>query len=826
MRSSSTERRQPRLWFLSLALLCATVARAQFGGTGPARLLDIVEVSEHDDQADVTIVFNCSMRFISSVPADEGQQVHLQLAPLADCRVGPLTQISPEIPPLSGGHDIIDAARAESLAPGQITLTIDFRRKERFVIAQGVDPRGLRLRLIDRAHNRGKILVAQPSDTVSSFAINLESRPQAFTADDVSRAHQRLQAPIFVSEATVDGEKWYRLRAGPIERRSEAERLLGLALPDYPRAWLAIGDDAVTNAPSAATPTPSSPPVQRMASDPPLPASELTQLMREARNALDAHDYPKAIATLTKLQRQPEFPERAQAQELLGLARERSGQLAHAKAEYEEYLRRYPQGEAAERVSFRLRILREAEARARTGQVTAADARGWEISGGFAQTARYDGSRESNGATPGNTPVPAAAPVTENALFTDVDLLARHRGDANDWLGRLSAGYDKVFDQQTTSSVNDPTRVSIASLELLNRHLGLLTRVGRQTYNQDGVLGTFDGLFVSWQFRPAWALTAAAGFPVQQTNLSPQTQQRFQTLALNYMPVGGHWDASLFAANQTLEDLQDRRAVGGSARLLSASASLVSVLDYDVFYHSLNTASVLGTVQLPARYSLSFDAEHRNSPVLMTRNALIGQPFNDIKDLQQVATDAQIYQLARDRTPVTDDYSFTLTKPLGQVFVLSGLVSATETAATPASGGVPATPGSGLLLTYQGQLYASNFWRSGDFQIVTLTHSNTEIGAVNSISLNTRFPFAAAWRVGPRFEIDRLSGTADGSTQTTYLPSLLLEYQRGRNLFQLDAGGELGRREALLQLQNGAFVQTQNTTRYYVSVSYRLDFHR
>ena len=55
---------------------------------------------------------------------------------------------------------------------------------------------------------------------------------------------------------------------------------------------------------------------------------------------MSARDYPKALALLTKLQRQPEFPERARAQELLGLARERSGQLAHAKAEYEEYLRR------------------------------------------------------------------------------------------------------------------------------------------------------------------------------------------------------------------------------------------------------------------------------------------------------------------------------------------------------------------------------------------------------------------------------------------------------------------------------------------------------
>ena len=66
----------------------------------------------------------------------------------------------------------------------------------------------------------------------------------------------------------------------------------------------------------------------------------------------------------------------------------------------------------------------------------------------------------------------------------------------------------------------------------------------------------------------------------------------------------------------------------------------------------------------------------------------------------------------------------------------------------------------------------------------------------------------------------------DGGTETTYIPSFLLEYQHGRSLFQLDSGGEFGKREALLQLPSGGFVQTQNTTRYYVSVSYRIDFQR
>jgi len=810
---------------IPLAALGAASAFAQFSISGPARLVNVIEVSDHEDQVDLTMVFNCSMRFVTSLPASEGRQVHIQLAPMPDCGVGPLSQLLAETPPVSGGANIVTAARVDSMAPGQITLTLDFKKSERFVLAQGVDPRGLRLRLIDRARGRGKILVGQSTEAVSNFAINLDSQPKPFAPADVELAHERLKAPAFVSEALVDGEKWYRLRVGPIERRAEADRLLNLALPDYPRAWLAIGDDAVTsdlNATMAQVAPP--PPVERIGSDPPLPPEVLKATLADARTALGARDYTKAVALLTKLQRQPEFPDRARAQELLGLARERSGQLAHAKAEYEEYLRRYPKGEAAERVAFRLRTLRAAEAKARTGRDANGDTQGWQVSGGVAQMARYDGSRITNGAPPPNSqPVPAAPTITQNALFNDVDLLARRRGETYDWVGRVSAGYDKSF-ATSQGALGNATRVSLASIELLDRPLGVLARLGRQANNTSGILGTFDGLFLSWQFKPSWALNAAGGYPVEQLIVSPQTQERFETLALAYTPPNAHWDASVFAATQQFQGLRDRQAVGLEGRFLASRASLVAVVDYDTSFHALNTASVLGTLQLPARWSVSFDAERRNSPVLTTRNALIGQPFPDLIQLEQVFTPEQIYQLARDRTPITSNYSFTATKPLGQRFQVTTIVSATQTGATPASGGVDAVPASGMLLTYQGQVYGSNLWRNGDFNVLTLTHGNTIIGRIDSVSANSRFPIGGAWRLGPRFTVDRLNSLTDGSQNTTYIPSLLLDYQRERKLFQLEFGGQLGKREAFLLLQNGTFVQTQNTTRYYVSVSYRISF--
>jgi len=821
MRRSSVELRRSGTFMGLLAALGVGVASAQIS-TGVQRLVDVIEVSDRDGQVDVTVVFSCSMRFVTSLPASEGKEVHIQLVPLSDCGVNPFGQIPAEMPPLSGGAGIITAARVESLAPGQITLTLNFKKSERFVLAQGVDPRGLRVRLVDHTRARGRVLV-EPTDVVSNFAINLDSRPKPFTPEEITLAHERLQAPVFVSETVVDGEKWYRLRVGPIERRSEADKVLNHALSDYPRAWLAIGDDAVTSDFAAATAAPL-PAVERIGSDPALPPEQLRQTLADARSAMTAHDYPKAIALLTKLQRQPEFPDRARAQELLGLARERSGQLAHAKAEYQEYLRRYPNGEAAERVAYRLKILQAAEAKARTGRDVGVDTQGWQVSGGFSQTGRYDGLRVTNSAPPLPSSVPLAAQTAESsALFTDVDLVARRRGETFDFIGRFSGGYDKSFIQG--GATIDPTRISLASVELLDRPLGLLARLGRQASNAYGILGTFDGLFVSWQFSPAWAVNLAGGYPVNLLNVAPQTQLSFETLALVYTPRNAHWDGNVFVANQQFDGLRDRQAVGAEGRYLASRGSVVAVVDYDIFYHSLNTACLLGSLQLPARWNVSFDTERRNSPVLTTGNALIGQPFSDLYQMQQVFTVEEIYQLARDRTPVTSYYSLTATHPLGQRVQFTAIASATQSGATPASGGVPAEPATGLLPNYQVQIYASNLWHEGDFNVVTLQHGDTQIGRIDSISATLRFPLGGAWRLAPRLSIERLSGLSDGSKETSYLPSALLDYQRGNALVQLELGAQLGSREAFLQLPNGQFVQTQNTTSYFASLSYRINFN-
>ncbi|HEY6923822.1 MAG TPA: SPOR domain-containing protein, partial [Steroidobacteraceae bacterium] len=387
----------------SLAVITTSLAHAQIGPGGvPGRLVDIVEVTDHDEQVDISVQFNCSVRYVTHLPASEGSEIRVQLQPFPDCGIPPGRPIASEIPPISGGGGLVTAVRVDSDVPGQITLVFTLAKSEQFVVAQGVDPRGLRLRIIKPITRKGQILL-QPTDAVSNYAINLDSRTMPFEPEAVEHAHQLLQAPIFISETVVEGQKWYRLRVGPIENRLEANRLLEKALSEYPRAWLAIGDDAVTSDPNAISGE-ALPSVEHIGSDPPLDAATIKTMLGQIRSAMSARDYPTAIRLLTKLQRQPEFPERSRVQELLGLARERSGQLAHAKAEYEEYLRRYPKGEAAERIALRLRILRAATAKSQSGaQVSEATSR-WRLDGGVSQLFRYDGTRVNNTTPAGNTP--------------------------------------------------------------------------------------------------------------------------------------------------------------------------------------------------------------------------------------------------------------------------------------------------------------------------------------------------------------------------------------------------------------------------------------
>ena len=71
MARSNTRRQRCALALGWMSALLAGSALAQTG-LQPQRLVDVVEVTDHDDPVDLAIQFNCSMRYLTHVPASEG----------------------------------------------------------------------------------------------------------------------------------------------------------------------------------------------------------------------------------------------------------------------------------------------------------------------------------------------------------------------------------------------------------------------------------------------------------------------------------------------------------------------------------------------------------------------------------------------------------------------------------------------------------------------------------------------------------------------------------------------------------------------------------
>ena len=829
MRSTNAHRRHiSRFAGLPISLLCLLAAplgavQAQVRGPGPpqltaqgpSRLIDVIDVDEHDSQVDITLQFNCSLHYTGHTPASEGPELRLRLRVDRDCGVtGSLAgggEITTEIPPVSGPRGIVAAARLETSLGAEVSLTLTFAKPERFVLAQGASATGMRIRLLRTREEKTRILVTERGDTASNYAVNLESQHQPFEPGALELAARRLQTKTFVSEVQIGEEKWYRLRAGPFDQRAVAENVLRAATKDYPRAWLAVGDDSITNDPNAAIAEPPLPPVEQIGADPPLEPAERNSLLNQGRKAMKARDYPGAVQIFTKLQRQPEFPERAEVQELLGLARERSGEVAQAKAEYEEYLHRYPKGPAADRIRARLRILRAASAAAKNGGLDMSEQadHGWKVSGGASQLYRRDSyGTDLNG--------PLFATVVQNEIFTDADLYVHRDGERFNTGVRTNFGYTQTFLPQDVPGADNRGYVTTAFLDLSDKLLGLRGRLGRQSSFTDGVFGTYDGASASYRFAPSWSVRGSVGLPVDNSHDAVETDRRFESVAIDYAPALSHWDTSVYFTEQRNDGLRDRQAVGAQLQYARPNATLVSYVDYDTAYQSLNALVLLGTLQLPDRWQLTVDLEHRNAPLISTENALIGQPVNTLTQLEQIYNQQQIADLARDRTPVSSSYSVSALKQLGERFQTILDVFYNKLSSTPASGGVePFTGTGGNEIAYQVQLLAESLLRTNDFNQVIVRYDNTPTYNMIGWQYISRYPLFGAWRLGPRMLFERKT-TDTGFTQIFYAPYGHLDYQRHGHILEIEAGAELGK--------NPAGLQIGNSTRLFVSIGYRINF--
>ena len=521
--------------------------------------------------------------------------------------------------------------------------------------------------------------------------------------------------------------------------------------------------------------------------------------MDEGRAALRRNNLGGAIQLFIKILKYPENQYTPEAQELLGLAYQKHGQLGEARAAYEAYLLRYPTGEQSDRVRQRLAgivtakdepspLLRTPNEQPAgmppVGRFAPVNETNWTLVGSAsAFYIRDDSFRAVR--DPSIAPDPTADPdshrVHQNEMLSSLDLAANWNNDQTKGRIRFSGSDEFRFD-----SDKNLAGVAAFSVDTLVKDWNLRSVVGRQTLNTDGVLGRFDGALLSWQALPMARFDLVGGSPAFSRFDEPFKNDRFFYGASTTLGPYLGFESTLYAIEQRDRWLVDRESIGSEFRYFDDSKFAFGTVDYDIFFERLNAAIFSGSWTLPDKSTIYGGADYRRTPFLATWNALLNQPFATLYDMLKLQTEQQLQQLALAQTPVFKSGMLGASHPLSDQFQVAAdatIVNLTQPIVPiPALDPSLATLPPGNEYYYSAQLIGSNLIKEGDMYIAAarfsqLTNSNRYV-----LDLNTKYPLTEDWRISPRIRVGYAVGTGIDLREYTILPSFLVDYYWTKDL--------------------------------------------
>jgi hypothetical protein len=839
---------QQKAFRVLIAAVAASVPWLDAWAAG--QFIENIQVARRGDEATISIELACPMRFRSDVMTPAGLIVEVRVAPFDSCReLGVGDGIASELyRPPSGSLAGLVEVEYESLGLGDNLLLFKFDRPVDYRVAQRGDLRTLELRVratgapaaVERAPVTDSVpapaapaprAAPVPSDraplsarvrapeTAADYMINLQSTREPVDPALVAQVARPAGERLYVSTTTIAGVEWYRLRLGFFPTEADARDVLERLAERFPRAWIGRAEPSEVQAASdlalapgsvvadaAESPAAEATAASATASET-LPPEQIEAMLAEARAAIVGSDFTTAIRLYTRLLAAP-GEHRPEARENLGLAREKNGQPALAAAEYRRYLVDYADGDGAGRVRQRLASLVSAGSERERLRASVDESGRWEVATGFSQYYRRDVNQFDQD---------QPEVTTLSAILSDIDLSISRSGKAIDWRGRVAINHLHDMIGEDEGGPGDIGRVSYAYVDVNGVQDDWTLRAGRQSLHNWGVLGRFDGAHGTYEFAPDKRVHAMFGYPVESTRYSLETNRQFIGAAVDFDHLVGRWDVSPYVQAQTIDGIADRTAVGLDIRYLDNTRSLTSMIDYDVDYAELNTALVFGTWRLGKGVTLSGLYDQRTSPVLTTRNALIGQPFTTVEELLLVWTEDEIRQIARDRTSDSKTVTLGIATPIAERWQINADVTVTELGANVASAGVPAMPGTGQRSYYSASFIGSALFATNDVSIFSVRVGDSDELTSSQLIWDLRLPVGRRVRVNPRLKLGVWESPTTGRRREAISPSLRLLLNTARHYrLELEVGNDsLTRTEGRLE---------QEATGSFVYLGYRADF--
>ncbi len=512
-------------------------------------------------------------------------------------------------------------------------------------------------------------------------------------------------------------------------------------------------------------------------------------LLATAQAAMTQLNYPGALEALNELLNLPPNRNTRTAQEMAGVARARSGDVARARIEFETYLQLYPQGDGTDRVRRELAALPATPAAATEGrprpatETTVTGSVSMYYFGGNGQIRSQDFKDSPVAGLPQISGDPLFSTDKTSQLLNDVDLNWRQRDGDRDMRFVFRDSYTSDL-ERTDKSKN---RLSALYFDYKSISGGYGVRLGRQSPTGGGVMGRFDGVSANYLLRPKIKLGAVAGQP---TDKFFDSKRHFYGASIDADGLLPNFGAALYGIEQKIDSEVDRRAVGLEMRYFKGGASIFSQYDYDIAIKGLNIATVQATMIMEDATVFNALYDKRALSLLALGNGLIfadianpGQIFTRIQDKLN-GPPATTVEALREQIKLTTPYitqgQIGMTKPLDKTWQVGASLQLTSIGAIPPVPGVAGfeteRAASGNIYSLSAQLIGLNLYSTRDTHVFSTT-------AISSVSLdglllsyNLSSVVGGVWQLEPSLQYYR-DRTPQGSTSQRWTPGLRVTYR-------------------------------------------------
>ena len=764
---------------ITTLVLFACLATAT--SSAQAQMIDEVEMRREGANAVLRLRFVAPIRLAGSMgnPGSEMTQVFYELleAGAANSAMVPSER---RIPGRNGLPTMVLTDKAVAAKLNERKLVVRVTPANRLRVRRGGDTHSIDL-VLD-----GLGAKVQPDLPISAPAQANDAQRYQIVLQSSNDPSLQLSSPLpkelrsytlGTAQRVAAGGALYELILGPFATQVEANRALDLLRKRFPQAKVsrlaaAQGSPGAEGAPPAA--------------EGPAPDPEVAgpAFLASAREADRRGDTMAAIDALSKLLDLPPNRASREGQEMIGGLWLKVGDSVRARREYELFLKLYPTGPDAQRVTAQLAALPAAapsamaEEPSKNPTTTSLNGSlGLYYYGGQSKLRSEEFKDSGLGGLPELVQNPTISGTDQKLMLGSVDVNYRHRSVDQD----VRFVFRDTFQANLLANKPDHNKLSALYVDYKAPKSGTSLRLGRQSPLGGGVLGRFDGVLAGYTFAPKWKINVVGGVP---TDRLQQTKRSFYGTSIDADALTKNMGGSLHLIEQKIDGETDRRAVGTDLRYFNDGTFVSGSLDYDTILKAFNVASLQGTWQNldadgNAGTSVNFMLDRRAQPLLMLGNALFFQDPNGgaipvrMQDALALRDLETLRQYVRETTAYSNQAVLGVTTPLSEHWQIGGDVRLARIDAIPPvpeilPDGQAAT---GNIWTYGGQLIGTNLYSKRDTHVFNLSLQNAPTFKGVLLMYNNLSALNDAWQLEPSLQLYRQSGN-DGLTLLRWRPGV------------------------------------------------------